>query len=232
MATNADKKLVRSKSGLRIVATSEDGRSPFELYEPPWVPDKECHECMKCSARFDFMKRRHHCRRCGKCFCDKCCTIKIALPRMCFVDPVRVCDTCAAVTRKENEFFDKHLKTLTNGADFFLSGSTIEENNEELFFCKISQDQRTLQFEGEHGKHEPVELSKVDSVQILTSSADDQASPIAIGLSIKYKDRQSDQQFLRMSITNLPNKKASQLWTAAMQKGARMLYESKSSETT
>lgn len=58
---------------------------------------------------------QHHCRRCGKCFCGTCCTEKVPLPRMGFVDPVRLCDGCVDVTKKENEFYNKHLKLLING---------------------------------------------------------------------------------------------------------------------
>lgn len=58
---------------------------------------------------------QHHCRRCGKCFCDKCCGQKVALPRMCFVDPVRQCLACALVSRKEAEFYDKQLRVLQSG---------------------------------------------------------------------------------------------------------------------
>lgn len=34
---------------------------------------------------------------------------------MSFVDPVRVCNDCAAITEQETEFFDKKIKTLMNG---------------------------------------------------------------------------------------------------------------------
>ena len=40
MATN-DKKLVRSKSGLKIVSLNEETSSPFILQEPRWVPDNQ-----------------------------------------------------------------------------------------------------------------------------------------------------------------------------------------------
>lgn len=36
-----EKKLVRSKSGLRMVTVDDDETSPFLLMEPPWVPDNE-----------------------------------------------------------------------------------------------------------------------------------------------------------------------------------------------
>ena len=58
---------------------------------------------------------QHHCRRCGNVFCGSCCDHKVLLPRLNFVDPVRVCEECAIVAKKENEFFDKHLKILVQG---------------------------------------------------------------------------------------------------------------------
>ncbi|KAK2508650.1 hypothetical protein MC885_008599 [Smutsia gigantea] len=109
------KKLVRSPSGLRMVPEHRAFGSPFGLEEPQWVPDKECPRCMQCSAKFDFLTRKHHCRRCGKCFCDKCCSQKVLLRRMCFVDPVRQCAQCALVSLKEAEFYDKQLKVLLGG---------------------------------------------------------------------------------------------------------------------
>lgn len=38
--TNSGKRLVRSKSGLRIIPLKDTDRSPFELREPEWIPDK------------------------------------------------------------------------------------------------------------------------------------------------------------------------------------------------
>lgn len=58
---------------------------------------------------------QHHCRRCGKCFCDRCCSQKVPLRRMCFVDPVRQCADCALVSHREAEFYDKQLKVLLSG---------------------------------------------------------------------------------------------------------------------
>ncbi|XP_066281269.1 zinc finger FYVE domain-containing protein 21-like isoform X1 [Branchiostoma lanceolatum] len=224
MATNPNqggKKLVRSKSGLRMVAANSAFRSPFELEEPPWVPDSECSQCMSCNAKFDFVKRKHHCRRCGKCYCDKCCQHKVALPRLCFLDPVRLCYDCAVITQKENEFYDKQLKVLLHGAAFQLSCPDDMENLSEPCLCKLSADHRFLLFDSAgHAKHSPVELEQVVAIQILTAGEDSQGpssplsspcSPIAPfpvitspdnlsptegnivanGLSIKHKERES-----------------------------------------
>ena len=35
---------------------------------------------MKCSTKFSFRKRRHHCRTCGLIFCSTCCNQKLILP--------------------------------------------------------------------------------------------------------------------------------------------------------
>ena len=38
---DAGKKLVRSKSGLRMVSVEDKDTSPFQLDEPPWIPDNQ-----------------------------------------------------------------------------------------------------------------------------------------------------------------------------------------------
>lgn len=35
-------------------------------YAPEWVPDKDAKACMNCGLKFTVVKRRHHCRACGK----------------------------------------------------------------------------------------------------------------------------------------------------------------------
>ena len=35
-------------------------------YAPKWVPDKDARACMNCGLKFTVVKRRHHCRACGK----------------------------------------------------------------------------------------------------------------------------------------------------------------------
>ncbi|KAK2541260.1 Zfyve21 [Columba guinea] len=175
------KKLVRSPSGLRMVPEHRSARSPFGLDEPPWVPDKECPRCMQCDTKFDFITRKHHCRRCGKCFCDKCCSKKVPLPRMCFVDPVRQCAECALISQKEAEFYDKQLKVLMNvpfdglsplsmmlmctiGATFFVTLGTSDKS--ELMVCRLSNNQRYLVLDGD--SHYEIEIIQISTVQILT----------------------------------------------------------------
>ena len=39
---------------------------------PVWVADDESTVCLLCRATFTLVRRRHHCRKCGKLVCGKC----------------------------------------------------------------------------------------------------------------------------------------------------------------
>lgn len=63
--------------------------------EPPeWVPDSASTQCMSCCAPFTLLRRRHHCRSCGKIFCSRCSGYTTSLPRVHNTQPVRVCSHC------------------------------------------------------------------------------------------------------------------------------------------
>ena len=36
------------------------------LAPPQWIPDEQTTHCMSCKVAFTFVRRRHHCRNCGK----------------------------------------------------------------------------------------------------------------------------------------------------------------------
>ena len=50
----------------------EQGRSRTVEAPPAWIPDNMAPLCMGCGAGFSLVKRRHHCRSCGRVFCAKC----------------------------------------------------------------------------------------------------------------------------------------------------------------
>eukprot|EP00051_Salpingoeca_urceolata_P034938 m.27358 g.27358 ORF g.27358 m.27358 type:complete len:272 (+) comp8527_c0_seq1:128-943(+) len=37
-----------------------------------WTPDHQAPLCEMCNTKFSVVKRRHHCRRCGRCVCASC----------------------------------------------------------------------------------------------------------------------------------------------------------------
>jgi len=124
--SSGGKRLVKSKSGLKIVCQHDRESAPWDMAEPQWTPDKEVTTCLGCQVKFDFIKRKHHCRRCGHIFCNKCCSCRVQFHRMGFVDPVRLCTPCSTVTKQEEEFFNTHLKLLFSGATFNVCTSVKE----------------------------------------------------------------------------------------------------------
>uniref|UniRef100_A0A3P8Y0H2 Lateral signaling target protein 2 homolog n=1 Tax=Esox lucius TaxID=8010 RepID=A0A3P8Y0H2_ESOLU len=78
-------------SSSELAAKAQEGQ--FE--DPPdWVPDEECSSCIACKAPFTVIRRKHHCRSCGKIFCSRCSSHSAPLPRYGQVKPVRVCTHC------------------------------------------------------------------------------------------------------------------------------------------
>lgn len=72
-----------------------------------WEPDDRVSDCRSCKRRFTFYFRKHHCRRCGRIFCDRCSSRRAALdPADVVHDPSyhenpahgsslhRVCESC------------------------------------------------------------------------------------------------------------------------------------------
>ncbi|XP_062981970.1 lateral signaling target protein 2 homolog [Elgaria multicarinata webbii] len=74
-----------------LAEKSKDG----DFEDPPgWVPDEVCSYCTACKAPFTVIRRKHHCRSCGKIFCSRCSSHSAPLPRYGQMKPVRVCTHC------------------------------------------------------------------------------------------------------------------------------------------
>ncbi|XP_076984526.1 zinc finger FYVE domain-containing protein 21 [Tamandua tetradactyla] len=221
------KKLVRSPSGLRMVPEHRAFGSPFGLEEPQWVPDKECPRCMQCDTKFDFITRKHHCRRCGRCFCDRCCSQKLPLPRMCFVDPVRQCAECGLVSQKEAEFYTKQLRVLLNGATFLVTLGKSEKS--ATMVCRLSSNQRYLVLDGD--SHHEIEVVRISTVQILTEGLPSGGgNPRATGMLLQYTVPGAEgvaQLKLTAEEDAHASKRQSAAWLVAMHKAAKLLYESR-----
>ena len=39
-----------------------------------WIPDHKVNSCFSCNERFNIIKRKHHCRLCGRIYCHSCTT--------------------------------------------------------------------------------------------------------------------------------------------------------------
>ena len=42
-----------------------------------WLPDDASKGCVGCNKAFSFSRRKHHCRACGRLFCNDCSNKKI-----------------------------------------------------------------------------------------------------------------------------------------------------------
>ncbi|XP_060083669.1 uncharacterized protein LOC132562908 isoform X2 [Ylistrum balloti] len=69
----------------------------FTLVKPNWVADDVVAFCILCNNKFNQLRRKHHCRQCGRVLCGKCCNEKVQLPHMGISQPERVCDSCLPV---------------------------------------------------------------------------------------------------------------------------------------
>ena len=59
-----------------LAAALSPGSSPVllrpKLERSEWLPDELAMHCYGCGAEFTLIRRRHHCRLCGNCFCAGC----------------------------------------------------------------------------------------------------------------------------------------------------------------
>lgn len=61
---------------------------------PIWVPDSAASECFVCSSEFTLIRRRHHCRKCGRVVCGACSTKSFVVPAYPIERVERACDPC------------------------------------------------------------------------------------------------------------------------------------------
>ncbi|KAL7722684.1 Rho/RAC guanine nucleotide exchange factor [Entamoeba marina] len=55
-------------------------RTRNTVVRPVFKPDSEALNCELCHIDFTFVRRRHHCRACGRCICGECSKWKMPIP--------------------------------------------------------------------------------------------------------------------------------------------------------
>ncbi|XP_067671415.1 uncharacterized protein [Haliotis asinina] len=84
----------------RVDGVPDVYQSPkFILTKARWIEDNQVSTCVLCNNKFNQIRRKHHCRQCGRVLCKKCCNERIPLPQLGIEEPERVCDDCAPVTQ-------------------------------------------------------------------------------------------------------------------------------------
>eukprot|EP00005_Dracoamoeba_jomungandri_P005245 CAMPEP_0174250658 /NCGR_PEP_ID=MMETSP0439-20130205/765_1 /TAXON_ID=0 /ORGANISM="Stereomyxa ramosa, Strain Chinc5" /LENGTH=467 /DNA_ID=CAMNT_0015330789 /DNA_START=121 /DNA_END=1521 /DNA_ORIENTATION=+ len=64
----------------------------IDVVKTKWTPDKDVMNCQYCNLLFTLIRRRHHCRGCGKIFCSECAFKRMAVSG--YTGPQRVCNPC------------------------------------------------------------------------------------------------------------------------------------------
>eukprot|EP01111_Echinosteliopsis_oligospora_P012234 TRINITY_DN4164_c0_g2_i2.p1 TRINITY_DN4164_c0_g2~~TRINITY_DN4164_c0_g2_i2.p1 ORF type:complete len:387 (-),score=103.74 TRINITY_DN4164_c0_g2_i2:50-1210(-) len=81
-----------------------------------WAKDDSSETCTSCSTKFTFLKRRHHCRRCGGLYCNDCCSLLASLPQGYNTKSrSRVCNKCFKLTVRERARSDIDIATIHDG---------------------------------------------------------------------------------------------------------------------
>lgn len=78
----------------RAIRANRRNRNGLPQEPPEWLPDEQTSECMSCQVPFTFVRRRHHCRNCGKIYCGRCSNNFVPLPHFGEDRHVRVCNRC------------------------------------------------------------------------------------------------------------------------------------------
>ena len=74
-----------------------------------WIPDSRVHRCFSCNTQFSMLRRKHHCRSCGRIFCSSCSAYRETIPSYYrsyapspsqSVEPQRTCAPCANKLRR------------------------------------------------------------------------------------------------------------------------------------
>ena len=69
---------------------------------PYWQPDNTAIKCSStdCFLEFGVINRKHHCRNCGKIFCDECCSKEMFVER--YGKDTKVCKKCFEEKKGKN----------------------------------------------------------------------------------------------------------------------------------
>eukprot|EP00164_Ancoracysta_twista_P001798 GFYU01002362.1.p1 GENE.GFYU01002362.1~~GFYU01002362.1.p1 ORF type:complete len:472 (-),score=103.04 GFYU01002362.1:234-1649(-) len=118
--TKKGKKMERTFSGtssIDIYATSPSfkprgSRQRGELWVP-WDPDETAQTCTACVRKFTTFRRKHHCRNCGRIFCDACASQRRTITKLGYKTKVRVCNNCTTVLDHQS-FLKERRKTLVS----------------------------------------------------------------------------------------------------------------------
>jgi len=145
-----------------IVKTWIPWRSePANVSRDFWMPDQSCRVCYECDSQFTLFNRKHHCRLCGRIFCNKCTTNSVPAPVWIIVgkdscatnksasnklelEKIRVCNYCYKQWEQGVVAFDNSIpvSNLDNSASastssFNSSKTSATANSSNITLCSM-----------------------------------------------------------------------------------------------
>ncbi len=120
-ATAAEKaKWLAAVRGALTELRKDAASSQAAQFASAWAPDDTADACTLCKAKFTFVKRRHHCRSCGRLVCGACSDKKLLVKAVDPTHPVRVCTVCWDASRPPRSgsvaSLPRTLSTSTTGS--------------------------------------------------------------------------------------------------------------------
>ena len=89
---------VRGVAGLAQEPLVVVSAAAYQPRRPPvWIPSHLAFNCSDCEGELGgtlSAKRVEHCRNCGRCFCQQCCSHFVPIPEYGYFEPTRVCFRC------------------------------------------------------------------------------------------------------------------------------------------
>ncbi|CAG0918499.1 unnamed protein product [Notodromas monacha] len=142
---------------------------------PNWIDGEAC---MQCRSTFSMFTRKHHCRACGKIFCDPCSQHSLPLPHLGIEKFVRVCDYC----------FEKHRKSLGAAATGTKEGT--DDLPPEYLNSPLSKENQVPKKKTEEELREEEELQLAIALSQSECESKAQEDPVELDPELaRYLDR-------------------------------------------
>eukprot|EP00116_Pleurobrachia_bachei_P004219 sb/3464481/ len=168
------------------------------LVAPVWIPDYGVSMCMRCEENFTAIRRRHHCRACGKVFCAMCSSYKQYLGfdnkigRVCAICNDILSESLGLKPRSESTsmFFSSEDMPHSVKGDTTISKGVVQSGDIEAFLVvKINEKEPQrywcvlrgmvlILYAGNYDKRSKRELP-ILGYDVLTPQPEDRVDPVS-----------------------------------------------------
>jgi len=144
---------------------------------PVWTQDSEKVNCELCSMPFSIVRRRHHCRACGKLVCAGCSKMRLRIARFGWRKKKRVCDHCGP--KYDNE--DKPTIPCEENSSMSRGSTSFNSSSSSLVGMRVqSKSSKKLLSAVETIRESPSprEFQEGDILEAVTPQAKDDAENV------------------------------------------------------